>query len=758
MQPTETLGIDAPRVPLHLHLLAHPRSSSAGLLAQELMRRFVEPPASGGLRIPVRFTPERGDGLPPGWEGNDGIRLDSAEHTLVVVLADARMARTMSAQGEPGTGARWAEFLAEGAVRAPVGASPHHAFGVAIARPWDKDDTTDESVFALGGPRHMIGVAKAPSSRIPDEALSDFAARIEPWLGRVADEVALHIAIRAIHLLREDKVPVDVSQDRRAPVQFFFSHAKADLGSSEADPVRQVEDAIKELPIDPWFDAADIQPGGEFGEAIQEGIEGSSIILSFVTDSYSSRPWCRREILAAKQRDIPILVVDALSTGEPRNFPYLGNVPTVHWSGKDPTVETQRIVSRALREALRFRHNQALLKAQRKGGETILASPPEAVMLAWRRAEPGRVVTYLYPDPPLTDPELQVLRSLQPGADFVTPFTLLARAGRPRGVERISVSTSASNDKERYGLSRSHEEAIFDELHAYFLMAGLQIAYGGALQGAPAKATNFTQRLFAMIRAYSLLAVTRGGGLKPILNIAPWPLRLSYGDREWNLFNEGGVAEYLEGPRPLKNEVTEEDGALFPGTSHVAAHDDTPERRFAWARGLTAMRRLATEVTQARLVVGGALTGFKGLYPGVVEEAWLSLARRQPLFLVGAFGGAARAVIDLLQGRDRPEIGTEGLEATVPFFREVVELAQTRGLSLLGPSPAREAGTPSLDGVLAMPDRIVQDFRNKGASGIGAALNNGLSDSENEELFRSVDPWRIAELVLKGVSAPTGAS
>ena len=75
--------------PLQLFLLAHPKSGSAGLLAQELMRRFVEPPASGGLRLPVWFTPDRGDGLPPAWGGEDGINLDAAAHTLVVVLADA---------------------------------------------------------------------------------------------------------------------------------------------------------------------------------------------------------------------------------------------------------------------------------------------------------------------------------------------------------------------------------------------------------------------------------------------------------------------------------------------------------------------------------------------------------------------------------------------------------------------------------------------------------------------------------------------
>src|SRR6266478_859504 len=133
-----------PSTPLRLFVLAHPRSGSAGLLGKELMRRFVEPPASGGLRLPVWFTPDRGDGLPPAWDGDDGINLDAASHTLVVALADARMARRVTLKDEHGTGAQWEKFLAEGAARAPVGKSPHHVFGVAIAKPRDEHDPVDE--------------------------------------------------------------------------------------------------------------------------------------------------------------------------------------------------------------------------------------------------------------------------------------------------------------------------------------------------------------------------------------------------------------------------------------------------------------------------------------------------------------------------------------------------------------------------------------------------------------------------------------
>ena len=76
------------RPPLQLHLLAHPQSQEAKGLATALMHRFVEPPASGGLRIPVFFTPDRGDDLPPQLNATEGLNLDAAKHTIVVILAD----------------------------------------------------------------------------------------------------------------------------------------------------------------------------------------------------------------------------------------------------------------------------------------------------------------------------------------------------------------------------------------------------------------------------------------------------------------------------------------------------------------------------------------------------------------------------------------------------------------------------------------------------------------------------------------------
>jgi SLOG cluster2/TIR domain len=738
-------------IPLRLFLLAHPSSSSAGLLAQELMRRFFDPPASGGLRLPVFFTADQGDGMPPSWEGPEGINFGESAHTLVVVLADARMARRVSIHGEAGTGGRWQQFLAEGAVRAPVGSSPHHVFGVAIAKARDEHDGNDDTCFALGESRHMLGVKKEPGARGGSESLEDYGRRIECWLQEAAEEIALQITIRAIRLLEEGMLPADAPPEMQAPVRLFLSHAKADLKSNESDAVRNVEASIKELPIQAWFDAAKIRPGAEFEKEIVGGLQDCSVLIAFLTDQYASRPWCQREILEAKRLGAPILVVDALASGEPRNFPYLGNVPTLRWVGQNPVLEARRIVCRAVREALKFKHNRASLKRWADPGETLLASAPEGLTLAWQSTRDSATTHFIYPDPPLVAQELSILQGLRSNTEFLTPLSKIARKKMPDGVRCIALATSASNEKNRLGLSRMHEESLFDEMHLYFLLAGLQIAYGGALQVDTTMGTNFTHRLFELVRGYSAMAKAAGAGaLKPILNFAPWPLRLTYGEEEVKLF--GVVADLVEGNRPPMAEVPEGDADLFPAGQNIFALPDSAERRLAWTRGLTAMRLQMTQETQARVVVGGTLAGFRGIYPGVFEEAWMSVVSRKPMYLIGAFGGAARAVIDLLNGRERPDLGTAGLTSTIPNFQASVDLAIHRGLMPVEVGKLPELSTLNLGGKLVLPDRMVNDLKEAGRAGLAKALCNGLNDEKNRELFRSSDPARIAELVLMGLS------
>ena len=67
-----------------------------------------------------------------------------------------------------------------------------------------------------------------------------------------------------------------------------------------------------------------------------------------------------------------------------------------------------------------------------------------------------------------------------------------------------------------------------------------------------------------------------------------------------------------------------------------------------WTIGLTRMRETMRENISARILLGGRTDGYRGRMPGIAEEALLSLEAKQPVFLLGGFGGAARDVAEVL--------------------------------------------------------------------------------------------------------------
>ena len=78
------------------------------------------------------------------------------------------------------------------------------------------------------------------------------------------------------------------------------------------------------------MDSGDIPAGSRFAEEIEEGVEDSSL-LCVLTDNYSTREWCRKEIILAKQHQRPVVVIAAFNRQEVRSFPYLGNLPVLRW-------------------------------------------------------------------------------------------------------------------------------------------------------------------------------------------------------------------------------------------------------------------------------------------------------------------------------------------------------------------------------------------------------------------------------------------
>ena len=668
--------------PLLVQFIFHPESETARDLARHIHRQLNDDIVVPGLRVPTVFCPMTKEKRPP-----SHYRLDQAQQIVVVPLADDHLLLDED----------WSRFVAD---------------------VWE-DCQQKQMRFV---PVQLSENAWPLDDRLrPVNFLRAFAEKDEPRRNAL---VVRRITVELCRYLSGLKFS---GNESKAPVSIFLSHAKADLGSGPK-VTEVVRDALSaDQPIKVWFDSGNIPTGSRFAEEIQNGVEDSSLLV-ILTDNYATREWCREEVWLAKEHQRPIAVIDALSNYEVRSFPYLGNVPRVRWDG-NPQIGIDLLLKETLRHLLATR----ILKQSALQGDVIFERPPELATLVG--SDP--TMTVLYPDPPIGSGESR--RLAKTNVKFTTPLQRSAGGPTLKG-KTIALSMSESTDIELFGMDPLHLEGSMTDISRYLLIKGATLAYGGHLGS-----DGYTQKLFELVRTHNDIGII--SAFDRIVNYRGWPLpRLAVAQ----LAALNRVSSTKELPRPADvNETMHadltENPAFFPA-------ERSAEHRYAWARGMTEMRAFQADVTKsnivARIVLGGTFgptlkTGedgirkpqwYMGRIPGVLEEVLLSVQMGQPVFLVGAFGGAAQLVIDLIQGKTREE-ATWDYQKAAPFASEMKALYALRGI-------------PWLD----YPE-ITDLFRQKGITGI----NPLLTEEESLELFEAVDPSRIVEIILLGLSKlPSG--
>src|SRR5262245_2311576 len=664
--------------PLLVHLVFHYKSNSARELARHIHQQLNSDLIVPGLRVPTVFCPTRDDAAPPA-----RLRFDFAERNFVVLLADDPLSIDEA----------WCGFCAEAWISCQNDALSRCVPFQLTENAWPLDDRLKEVSFAKA---YLQDAA---------EARSAFVVR------RVVVELCRYLS-------NLDKVEESAFQ---APITVFLSHTKADLNKDPRVTQRLIDCLRADQPIEAWVDSGDIQTGSKFAEAITRGVERTSL-LAVLTDTYATREWCREEILLAKENQRPVAVVDALTSYEVRSFPYLGNVPRIRWDG-DP----QKSIDLLLKETLRHLHSTAMLDRWKQPGDLVFARPPELATLVGLERE----TTVLYPDPPVGVGEARRLQKAN--VPITTPFQRLAAEPSLKG-RSIVLSMSESTDIAICGMDSLHLEGAMIALSRCLLIKGATLAYGGHLGS-----EGYTQMVFELVRANNNLQ-----GVQPferIVNHRGWPLpRLTV--EELARLNQ--VSKTVELPRPA--DVDETLGADFVANPKFFPADKSPEHRFAWARGMTEMRAFQADKARsgviARIVIGGTFgptvkvgedgtrkeQWYMSRIPGVLEEIVLSVQAGQPVFLIGAFGGIAKLVIDLIHGNNRDEATWE-YQKRAPFAPEMRALYQQRGIEWTD-----------------YPE-IVSLFRQKSAEGINALL----AREEQNELFETVDSYRIAELILQAM-------
>lgn len=491
-----------------------------------------------------------------------------------------------------------------------------------------------------------------------------------------------------------------------SPVQLFISHAKKD-GLETANLLNEY--IQRSTPLKTFFDANDIATGYDFASEIEANIQ-NSVLLVICSDSYSSREWCRREILLAKKYNRPIVVLNILTNGEERSFPYMANVRTIR--GNNP-INEQDIITHTLLETLRLKYQElyilylcSLFNIVVKSGN-VLSYPPELLsLLYFNKAENNIVV---YPDPPLSNEELELLQSLRSEMRFITPLLLPIRElnsdAKPLDNMKIGISISEDNNSKGNNYNFIHLQDAMVELARYLLVCGATLAYGGSIYYT--EEFNLLDSLIEMVKNYNS---EQKDDFQKIYNYV------------------------VAGLVNTKLKATHSKNVKFIEVSSVANDpgDCSVFQNYLCSRNLTALREVMNNDIDARIFMGGKVKNFKGKYPGIIEEAYLAMRSKKPIYLIGIFGGATKLLIECLNS-SRPEEFTKEYHFQSEEYQKFYEYYSS------------QVTEEEIDPINY--DELFDFFSNKGLIG----LNNGLTEKENQILFTTDDIAEVVALVLKGL-------
>jgi hypothetical protein len=400
---------------LEIYVVWHPSDAGGNQITDTLLGHFRGTAFSGliggAIDVYVRSTSESGlpaDCPPPiPALAPPAYGLAVPRYTAVVVVAGTELASAIEAGGP------WRHYIE--AIAAARHASPDSIalYPVQIA-PLALDNTV------LGG---LVG------------GIQQVAAG--GWGKDAFDEALCRDLAQGIAQV------VDPAHQR---LQVFISHTKRHAEDEKGAVVRLIDlvrRVINDTRLTDFFDASDLQPGDDWAPTLVAEASHSAL-LAVRTDLYSSRPWCQREIITAKQQGMPVVVLDGLTVGEERGSFFMDHVPRVagrrqkkQWSGDAIRTALNQLVDECLK--------RALWNAQRQLASGALTididwwaphAPEPATFAQWLDTKVDRVkkkaepIMVLHPDPPLGPDERDVLIQIGRLAGLEGPYEFLT----PRGL------------------------------------------------------------------------------------------------------------------------------------------------------------------------------------------------------------------------------------------------------------------------------------------------------------------------------------
>ncbi len=207
----------------------------------------------------------------------------------------------------------------------------------------------------------------------------------------------------------------------------------------------------------------------------------------------------------------------------------------------------------------------------------------------------------------------------------------------------LGLSLSESPDIKRLGFSDVHFRDIFIEFSRYMLACGATLAYGGDFRKG-----GFTEELMDLKATYK-------GNANKIVNYLGWPIHAEMDSK----LSQKELLKYKKVADFKKSEIPDGVDNKILRNKFLPPIKTKLDNMLIWARSMSKMRHeLLAKNNDAQIMLGGRMVNYSSKYPGLVEEAYEIMKAGKPLYLIGAFGGATKAIIDAVSG-ERPEALTE---------------------------------------------------------------------------------------------------
>ena len=365
------------RTYITMHVVWHPCCDESAAAARQLIEHVLRDPLHAddmGVSVFEWSPPPAGSSVP------SSVRLGTSEADVVVLLIGNEIQQD----------SQWSTYVTDLARRCRSDAD-HSFTGRLIPVAVSSNDLSKS-----------FGVQALRWDTWPE----DQGARAR----RLVREVTYATSRMLRAMLIGGEPPIDVQAEK---VRVFLSHSKHDsIGERIAKRVRKWVQEDVQLSV--FLDVADIPAGLPSNRVLEHEVRQSAVLIVY-SDSFSSREWCQREVLIAKESHRPIVVADCIEALDERAFPYIANVPVVRLRSRQPH-GIERVIGRLLDEVFIDFLWKCRVAALRQANPDVMfvARKPELLTLVNSKKELSRMSAIVYPDPPLGSRERSLLDGFGP--------------------------------------------------------------------------------------------------------------------------------------------------------------------------------------------------------------------------------------------------------------------------------------------------------------------------------------------------------